>query len=485
MVHDENESSYPFDYELRRLYYASDVASCISGPSGAEVLAQSLYLSTTNANDVLEEIFSDPFVSHIDAQVQLIEIPLRSQKRGRLDRFNQRALLFHLYEWMNPTGGKSHPDLTKLSVPLIQDIIMKVPRSIDELAMHCSSEYSWELIIENRVTLTDLCDVVENFCQSRVIPFNDVHRKVRDNYKHVNCGTEKGNGNDMFSKPIDDNCVIDDLVALRARIPMSNYAFKLAIFLTYKRLGGDRETFEGKGGGTRGATVFDEKDSSIRFQYGGMNENFIQEMCERSCMGKDDVFVDIGSGIGQIVIQVAATMGCKSVGYEVVEQRHNHGLRLKDTFVQVLREGKVLGADYLDGLIGLQCAKFQEKSEEIATASVIFFNNFAHYFTQLMDAFVENVGFMKVGTKIITLSSVNELAKRCSHYNVASMNGACNWKQNKLDVNYYTKVSNGWACDGPSGCGYDNNDWDAEECARCAMKKRAKRNKRDNDVVDR
>ena len=485
MEHPENESSYPFDYELRRMNYASDVASCISGPSGAETLARSLLLSTTNANDVLEDIFYDPLISRIDAQVELIDKSSQNQKRGRLDRFNQRALLFHLYQWMNPIGRTGNLDLSKLTLPLIQEVIMKVPRSLDELATHCGSEYGWDLIVENREILTEMCNVVEKFCQSRIIPFNGIKRKLRDYYTNVYRDNEKDGRNDAFSKQIDEQCVLDDLIALRPRIPLSNHAFKMAMFLTYKRLGGTREAFEGKGGGTRGATVFDEKDTSIRFQYGGMSENFIQEMCERSCVGKDDIFVDIGSGIGQVVIQVAATMGCKSWGYEVVEQRHSHAMVLKKTFLQVLRDGKVLGVDYLDNLIQLHCAKFQEKREDIAAASVIFFNNFAHYFTQLMDTFVENVGFMKVGTRVITLSSVHELAKRCCHYNAASMIEACNWKQNKLDVNYYTKVSNGWTCDGPSGCGYDRNNWDAEECERCAKRKHAKRNKRGRDVVDR
>ena len=486
MVHPENESSYPFDYKLRRVNYASDVCSCISGPSGAEILAQSLLLSTTNTNDVLDDIFDDPYVSHIDTQVRQIDAQSEIQRRGRLDRFNQRALLFHLHAWMNPTGKCNNVDLTKLTVPLIQDIIMKVPRDIDELAAHCGSEYGLDLIVENSAMLKDLCDVVENFCQSRVIPFNDTNKTLRESYTRLHENTDgRGDANSVYSKTIDENCIIDDLIALKARIPMSNYAFRMAISLTYKRLGGDREAFEGKGGGTKGATVFDEKDTSIRFQYGGMSESFIQEMCERCCVGKDDTFVDIGSGIGQIVIQVAATMGCKSWGYEVVEQRHNHAILLKRTFIDVLRDGKVLGVDYVDSLIELHCAKFQDRSKEISAASVIFFNNFAHYFTQLMDAFVENVGSMKVGTRIVTLSSVHELAKRCSHYNAPSMIEACNWKQNKLDVNYYTKVSNGWTCDGPSGCGYDRNDWDAEECERCAKRKFAKRNKRDRDVVDR
>jgi 16S rRNA A1518/A1519 N6-dimethyltransferase RsmA/KsgA/DIM1 with predicted DNA glycosylase/AP lyase activity len=36
--------------------------------------------------------------------------------------------------------------------------------------------------------------------------------------------------------------------------------------------------------------------------YGSMNENFIQDMVERTRMDKNSSFYDIGSGIGQVQI---------------------------------------------------------------------------------------------------------------------------------------------------------------------------------------
>jgi hypothetical protein len=49
--------------------------------------------------------------------------------------------------------------------------------------------------------------------------------------------------------------------------------------------------------------------------YGGMKELFIEEsVVQPSRLGKSSDFVDIGSGIGQVVIQVACTVGCRSIG---------------------------------------------------------------------------------------------------------------------------------------------------------------------------
>jgi Histone methylation protein DOT1 len=50
--------------------------------------------------------------------------------------------------------------------------------------------------------------------------------------------------------------------------------------------------------------------------YGGMRELFIEEsVVQPSRLGKSSDFLDIGSGIGQVVIQVACTVGCRSIGY--------------------------------------------------------------------------------------------------------------------------------------------------------------------------
>ena len=49
--------------------------------------------------------------------------------------------------------------------------------------------------------------------------------------------------------------------------------------------------------------------------YGAMNPLFIENcVIQPSRLGISSDFLDIGSGIGQVVIQVAATVGCKATG---------------------------------------------------------------------------------------------------------------------------------------------------------------------------
>ena len=41
--------------------------------------------------------------------------------------------------------------------------------------------------------------------------------------------------------------------------------------------------------------------------YGGMKENFIEEIVQRTCLKRADIFADLGSGIGQVIMITAST----------------------------------------------------------------------------------------------------------------------------------------------------------------------------------
>jgi H3 lysine-79-specific histone-lysine N-methyltransferase len=70
--------------------------------------------------------------------------------------------------------------------------------------------------------------------------------------------------------------------------------------------------------------------------YGGVKENLVELVIEKTMIGKDDQFLDIGSGIGQICIQVAATVGCKTLGFELIQERNDAGNSLLKNFDSIL-----------------------------------------------------------------------------------------------------------------------------------------------------
>ena len=79
-------------------------------------------------------------------------------------------------------------------------------------------------------------------------------------------------------------------------------------------------------------------DSSHSAMYGRVNENLTQEVVESTTMCEGDVFSDLGCGIGQTCLQVSATTGCMSYGYEIVRERCDSAIRLLTELDVVLTE---------------------------------------------------------------------------------------------------------------------------------------------------
>lgn len=121
-------------------------------------------------------------------------------------------------------------------------------------------------------------------------------------------------------------------------------------------------------------------DLAHRTMYGRVNENLVQELVERTIMSSYDVFSDLGCGLNQTCLQVSATTGCRSIGYEIIRERCDAALLLLEQFDKVLSEAGVAPAGTMTGLVSLLDEDFI-KDERVATEStVILFNNFSKWF---------------------------------------------------------------------------------------------------------
>ena len=67
--------------------------------------------------------------------------------------------------------------------------------------------------------------------------------------------------------------------------------------------------------------------------YGGVKESLVELIVERTRLGRHSSFLDIGSGIGQTCIQVAATVCCDAVrGIEIDRARYDSSILLLKVF---------------------------------------------------------------------------------------------------------------------------------------------------------
>ena len=119
------------------------------------------------------------------------------------------------------------------------------------------------------------------------------------------------------------------------RLPLTYLQFVLVQELVWATRGGPGRGVYEKASLVRGKKMVGQ----VAAEYGGMLEAFIdRDVATRMRLGKDDRFVDVGSGIGNVVIQIALTVNCASVGIEFHGGRAAAANQLKEDFEHVLRK---------------------------------------------------------------------------------------------------------------------------------------------------
>ena len=136
--------------------------------------------------------------------------------------------------------------------------------------------------------------------------------------------------------------------------------------------------------------------------YGELLHPFISDIFERTKMTSDKVFVDLGSGVGNVVVQAALEIGCESWGCEMMENACNLADEQKREFAARCRLWGIA-----PGKVHLERGDFR-KSEKILSvlkrADVVLVNNQA-FTSQLNDSLVNMFLDLKPGCKIVSLKT--------------------------------------------------------------------------------
>ncbi|OMJ20370.1 Histone-lysine N-methyltransferase, H3 lysine-79 specific [Smittium culicis] len=152
--------------------------------------------------------------------------------------------------------------------------------------------------------------------------------------------------------------------------------------------------------------------------YGEVNPILVNEFIKKCKISHNDIFVDLGCGIGNVVIQVAIQTGCASYGVEVMDtpaslaqlQVNEYNLRMKS---YNLKRGiaHITHGDFLEDQFAINILK---------SATVVLVNNHAFDSTlnqRLMQMFLD----LKDGTKIISLKSFVPLDFKINSRNAGSL----------------------------------------------------------------
>ncbi|KAJ2797974.1 Nucleosomal histone H3-Lys79 methylase [Coemansia guatemalensis] len=134
--------------------------------------------------------------------------------------------------------------------------------------------------------------------------------------------------------------------------------------------------------------------------YGEILPTLISEFIERTAISHESVFIDLGCGIGNVVLQVAAQTGCSATGVEIMEVPASFANRQAQEFERRMRLYRM---DH--GTVRICHADFCESPDVqllLPTADVVLVNNYAFDSTlnqNLLQMFLD----LKEGTKIISL----------------------------------------------------------------------------------
>ncbi|KAM9386370.1 histone-lysine N-methyltransferase, H3 lysine-79 specific isoform 1-T1 [Pholidichthys leucotaenia] len=152
--------------------------------------------------------------------------------------------------------------------------------------------------------------------------------------------------------------------------------------------------------------------------YGETSFDLVAQIIDEMEMMEEDTFVDLGSGVGQVVLQVAAATNCKHYyGVEKAEIPATYAETMDKEFKKWMKwYGKKHGEYTLERGDFLS----EEWKERIANTSIIFVNNFA-FGPEVDHQLKERFANMKEGGKIVSSKPFAPLNFRINSRNLSDI----------------------------------------------------------------
>jgi [histone H3]-lysine79 N-trimethyltransferase len=137
--------------------------------------------------------------------------------------------------------------------------------------------------------------------------------------------------------------------------------------------------------------------------YGELLHPFVHRiLVEHGNMTSDQVFIDLGSGVGNVVLQAALEIGCRSYGCEMVENSCNFAEAQEKEF-----KSRCLLWGVAPGRVNIERGDFRTNKrilDVLREADVVLVNNKA-FTSGLNDALVNMFLDLKPGCKVVSLKS--------------------------------------------------------------------------------
>ncbi|XP_031616788.1 histone-lysine N-methyltransferase, H3 lysine-79 specific-like [Contarinia nasturtii] len=160
--------------------------------------------------------------------------------------------------------------------------------------------------------------------------------------------------------------------------------------------------------------------------YGETSFEVVCQMIDLIEASPEDVFIDLGSGVGQVVLQMSAALPLKScLGIERADVPSKYAVEMDFTFRRWMRwfgkklnDFQLIKGDFLA----------DEHRDKITTATIVFVNNFA-FGAKVDHDLKERFGDLSDGTKIFSSKNFCKLNFRLNERNLSDIGAIMNVKK--------------------------------------------------------
>ncbi|XP_055906629.1 histone-lysine N-methyltransferase, H3 lysine-79 specific isoform X2 [Eupeodes corollae] len=293
-----------------------------------------------------------------------------------------------------------------MATPQVKDLVLRSPAGSSEVVT-----FSWPLQIghgqDKHDNGIDIIDTIKFVCEE--LPgISSAFEEVNLNNIDTACYKTMTNLVDRFNKAVDSIVALEKGTSLPTE-RLNKFAdpslLRHILQLVYNAAVSDPDKLNN----------YEPFSPEV---YGETSYELVQQMIKHVTVNQDDTFIDLGSGVGQVVLQMAGSFPLKTcIGIEKADTPARYAQRMDTFFRQYMAwfgkrfcEYKLLKGDFL----------VDEHREKITSSTLVFVNNFAfgpNVDHQLKERFAD----LRDGARIVSSKSFCPLNFRITDRNLSDI----------------------------------------------------------------